>query len=203
MEIRKAHRAGLAVLAALGLLAAGYGTASAGTGPKPAEAGGLGAGAGPQEEGPAAPDDDFQSTLELSDGRKVHVRLVEGTGAQERHTTAGSEKWSEWQTLYETESDRCQGVDLQEKDGTVSLIADFGRFCYDGEPPTESLAGVGTEDLTDWDIDVAEDFDGWEDSSITGEGSKVLFVYNSDFGLYTMRWTRGEGFSEIVETEGQ
>ncbi|MFC4493078.1 hypothetical protein ACFPA8_02870 [Streptomyces ovatisporus] len=202
VEIRKTRRAGLAALAALGLLAAGYGTASAGTGVRPAEAGQERPEAGQQKERDEAADD-FESTLELSDGRKVHVRLVEGTGAQERHTTAGSDKWSKWQTLYKTESDRCQGVDLQEKDGTVSLIADFGRFCYDGEPPMESIAGVGTEDLTEWDIDITEGFDGWEDSSITSEGSKVLFVYNSDFGLYTLRWDQSEGFSEIDEPEEQ
>lgn len=195
MEIRKGHKAGLAVVAALGLLAAGYGTANGG--PVPRSAGS----AQHEKENAGTSDDDFQSTLELSDGRKVHVRLVEGTGAQERHTTAGSGKWSKWQTLHKTKSDRCQGVDLAETNGTVSLIADFGPYCYDGEPPQESIAGVGTEDLTDWDIDITEGFDGWEDTSIADDGSKVLFVYNSDSGLYTLRWEQSEGFSEIDRPE--
>jgi hypothetical protein len=56
---------------------------------------------------------------------------------------------------------------------------------------------VGTGDLTDWDIDITEDFDGWEDTTIADDGSKVLFVYNSDAGLYSLRWDQSEGFGKI------
>ncbi|WP_314172472.1 hypothetical protein [Streptomyces winkii] len=202
MGIRKAHRAGLAGLAALGLLAAGYGTAqgvSAGDGVRAGAAEAAGARNANVRHEPAADavDDDYESTLELSDGRTVHVRLVKGTGVQERHRAAGSGTWSKWKTLYKTRTDLCQGVDLAEREGTVSLIADFGVYCYDGEPPTESVAGVGTGDLTDWDIDVTEDFDGWQDSSINDDGSRVVFLYDSDSGLYSLRWEQSEGFSEI------
>jgi hypothetical protein len=149
----------------------------------------------------AAAADDYESALELSDGRQVHVRLVKGTGVQERHRAAGGGKWSRWKTLYKTRTDLCQGVDLAEREGTVSLIADFGLYCSDGEPPTESVAGVGTGDLTDWDIDITKDFDGWEDASINDDGSRVVFLYDSDSGLYSLRWERSEGFSEIDRPE--
>lgn len=199
MGIRKAHRAGIAGAAVLGLLATGYGTAQG------VSADGNADGGAPRsdradtrhEPAAAAADDDYQSTLELGDGRKVHVRLVKGTGVQERHRAAGGGAWSKWKTLYKTKTDLCQGVDLAEREGTVSLIADFGLYCYDGEPPTESVAGVGTGDLTDWELDVTEDFDGWQDSSINDDGSRVTFLYDSDAGLYTLRWERSEGFSEI------
>lgn len=200
MRISKVQKAGLAGAAIAGLVFAGLGTAYGASADSPVPASASGDGPRPAEENQgnsAAVEGEFESSLKLSDGRTVHVRLVEGTGVQERHKAAGSRKWSKWQTLYKSESDRCQGVGLAEADGTVSLIADFGRYCYDGEPPTESVAGVGTGDLTDWDIDMTEDFDGWQDTSITDEGSKVLFVYNSDAGLYTLRWNDSEGFSEI------
>lgn len=200
MSTRKAHKAGLAGLAVAGLLAVGYGTA------QPVLAGEAGksgpAPASPRHESAAeAADDDYESTLELSDGGKVHVRLVKGTGVQERHQAAGGGDWSKWKTLYKTETDLCQGVDLAEREGTVSLIADFGLYCSDGEPPTESVAGVGTGDLTDWDIDVTEDFDGWQDTSINDDGSRVVFLYDSDSGLYTLRWEQSAGFSEIDRPE--
>jgi hypothetical protein len=200
--IRKAHGAALAGVAALGLLVTGYGTAQATTAdlsPQKGSSAGERALHDRQDAGAAA--SDYESTLKLSDGRKVHVRLVEGTGVRERHKAAGASEWSKWQTLYKSKSDLCQGVDLDETEGTVSLIADFGQYCYDGEPPTESVAGVGTGDLTDWDIDMTEDFDGWKDTSIEDDGSKVLFIYNSDSGLYTLNWEQSEGFSEIVRPQ--
>ncbi|SCK24601.1 hypothetical protein H181DRAFT_01868 [Streptomyces sp. WMMB 714] len=191
-------RIATAVVAAIGLLGAGYGTAQAGMDPSPDKSSTVREAQPPEE--PAGDDDDFESTLELTDGRKVHVRLVEGTGVQERHTTGESSKWSRWQTLYKTKTDRCQDVDLREEEGTVSLIADFGTFCYDGEPPTESLAGVGTGDLTDWDIDIQKGFDGWRDTTMGGWGETVVFVAYYD-GLYTLRWQKGEGFSEMQKPE--
>ncbi|WP_216093844.1 hypothetical protein [Streptomyces abyssalis] len=202
MGIRRAHRAGLAGLAVAALLATGYGTAqgvSVGEDVKPG--GGPAGPDGRHQPAAAAADDDYESKLELGDGRKVHVRLVKGTGVQERHKAAGGGKWSKWKTLYKTRTDLCQGVGLAEREGTVSLIADFGLYCSDGEPPTESVAGVGTGDLTEWDIDVTEDFDGWDDTSINDDGSRVVFLYDSDSGLYTLRWERSEGFSEIDRPE--
>ncbi|RAJ70323.1 hypothetical protein K378_01488 [Streptomyces sp. Amel2xB2] len=199
MGMRKAHKIGIAGAAVLGLLVTGYGTAqgvsAAGdgdrSGPHPERAGAQ------HQPAAAAADDDYQSTLTLGDGRKVHVRLVKGTGVQERHTASGGAGWSKWKTLYKTKTDLCQGVGLEEREGTVSLTADFGLYCYDGEPPTESVAGVGTGDLSKWDIDVTDDFDGWQDTSINDDGSRVTFLYDSDAGLYTLRWEQSEGFSEI------
>lgn len=202
MGFRKAHRAALAGLAVAGLLVTGYGTAQGVSAAGDVKRGGAAAAPEAQRQpAAAAADDDYESTLELGDGRKVHVRLVQGTGVQERHQAAGGGKWSKWKTLYETGTDLCQGVDLAEREGTVSLVADFGLYCSDGEPPTESVAAVGTGDLTDWDIDVTEDFDGWQDTSINDDGSRVVFLYDSDFGLYTLRWEQSEGFSEIDRPE--
>lgn len=198
----RGSRIGLASVTVLGLLAIGYGTAQAGVvdeSSQPAEQGAAERGA-QQSERAGTLDDDFQSTLELSDGRKVHVRLVEGIGVQERHTAEASAKWSKWQTLYKTKTDRCQGVDLRETEGTVSLIADFGHFCYDGEPPTESLAGVGTGDLTKWDTDIQKGFDGWKDTTMGAWGKTVVFVADYD-GLYSLRWEADKGFSEIEKPE--
>lgn len=140
----------------------------------------------------------YDSTLKLKDGRTVQVRLVEGTGVRERHRAAGSDKWSAWQTLFLSDQDRCQGVDLEEANGTVSLIADFGPYCSDGEPPQESVAAIGAGDLTKWEVDTTEGFDGWADASINDDGDRAVFLYNSDSGLYTLRWATGEGFEEIV-----
>jgi hypothetical protein len=196
--IRTGHRGWFAGVAAVGILAVGLGTAY-GTAADPSVDKSSSARERSQHQEPnvGVEDGDYESTLELSDGRKINVRLVKGTGVQERHTSAGSDTWSKWKTLYKSKTDLCQGVDLAETNGTVSLIADFGLYCYDGEPPTESVAGVGTGDLTDWDIDITEDFDGWEDTTIADDGSKVLFVYNSDAGLYSLRWDQSEGFGKI------
>jgi hypothetical protein len=198
--MRKAHRAGLAGLAVAGLLATGYGT---GQGVAAEDVGKTAQQAADVRHAPAteAAAGDYESVLELGDGRKVHARLVKGTGVQERHQAAGGGEWSKWKTLYKTKTDLCQGVDLAEREGTVTLIADFGLYCSDGEPPTESVAGVGTGDLTDWDIDVTEDFDGWQDTSINDDGSRVVFLYDSDAGLYTLRWERSEGFGKIDRPE--
>lgn len=189
MGTRTSRRAALATLAATGLLATGYGTSVALAGDD--QNGGTPPSTTQQTERRA--DDDYQSTLKLSDGRKVQVKLVKGTGVRERHTTADSTEWSAWKTLYKSKADLCQGVGLEEKNGTVSLIADFGLYCSDGEPPQESVAGVGTGNLTKWDINMTEGFDGWQDTSITDEGDKVVFLYNSDAGLYTLRWEGGNG----------
>jgi hypothetical protein len=181
--------------AALALTLAGSGTALAAA---------TGATGSPGQQfaprsGPVSPaaDSDYESTLKLSDGSRVHVRLVKGTGVQERHQAAGATKWSAWKTLYSTKTDLCQGVGLAETNGTVSLIADFGRYCSDGEPPTESVAGVGTGDLSRWDIKTTKDFDGWQDTSISDDGSRVVFLYDSDSGLYFLRWERSGGFEEV------
>ena len=198
MGNRRTYRLVLAGAAAAGLLAVGYGTAYGTAEDSRGEARRSGETQPVQQK---AASGDYESALTLSDGRKVHVRLVEGTGVQERHRSADSSRWSKWQTLYKTESDRCQGVDLAEKDGTVTLIADFGLYCSDGEPPQESVAAVGTGELTDWDTDLAEGFDGWESTSISDEGSRVAFVRNSDSGLYSLRWELGEGFSEMEGPE--
>lgn len=201
MGIRKTHRAILIGAAAVGLIAAGYGSAIGVTADSSEDgARNSGPAAGRGEHRTAATDSEYESTITLDDGRQVTVRLVEGTGVQERHRAEGADTWSKWQTIYKTETDRCQGVELTEANGTVSLVTDFGRYCYDGEPPTESVAGVGQGELTgnDWDIDITKDFDGWQDGSVSDDGAHVVFVYDGDAGLTSLRWEQDGGFGKIV-----
>ncbi|MCK1795575.1 hypothetical protein MTQ01_06040 [Streptomyces sp. XM4193] len=180
---------------ALGLFAVGFGTAH-GLGDESGTSARSDAAASTSQDAPAD-EDWYESTLELSDGGRVHVRLVEGTGVQERHRAAGAQEWSSWKTLYKSKEDRCQGVELEEVNGTVSLIADFGLYCSDGEPPQESVAAVGTGDLTKWAVDMTEGFDGWQDVSIRDDGSKVLFINDTDSGLYTLGWDIVDGFGKM------
>lgn len=56
---------------------------------------------------------------------------------------------------------------------------------------------MGTGDLNRWDIKTVKDFDGWQDTSITDDGSRVVFLYDSDSGLYYLRWEQSTGFEEV------
>ncbi|MBU7596757.1 hypothetical protein JGS22_003665 [Streptomyces sp. P38-E01] len=192
-------RAAVAGVAALGLFAVGFGTAHGMDDESGASAQSGAAQSGADSDAPGTPaeEDWYESTLELSDGGRVHVRLVEGTGVQERHRAADAQEWSTWKTLHKSKEDRCQGVELEEVNGTVSLIADFGLYCSDGEPPQESVAAVGTGDLTEWAVDMTEGFDGWQDVSIREDGSKVLFINDTDSGLYTLGWDIVDGFGKM------
>lgn len=82
------------------------------------------------------------------------------------------------------------------------MIADFGSYCYDGEPPTESIAAVGTGSLAEWSVNVTKDFDGWERATVSDDGQQVVFDRDT-----TLRWSRADGFvstgSHLVLTRGQ
>lgn len=149
-----------------------------------------------QSESRITEDGEFDSTLTLEDGRQVEFRLVEEKGLLERHRDDESASWTSWQTVYSTDTDRCQGVELSEQNGTVAVIADFGRYCYDGEPPTESIAAVATGDLSDWEHDMTEDFDGWQKAVHSDKGSTVTFERESDMGHSSLVWQKDAGFGE-------
>jgi hypothetical protein len=141
-------------------------------------------------------DGEFQSTLKLDDGRQLQLRLEARTGLQIRHRAGTSGPWTGWRTVYRTTSDRCQGVESSAYHDTVAVIADFGTYCYDGEPPETSLAIVGTGDLTTWQVNVTKGFDGWARTAFAGEGSQVTFSLRDTLGLSSVVWHKGTGFGK-------
>lgn len=143
-------------------------------------------------------DGEFESTLTLDDGRQVRFRLAAGTGLQAGHRAGASGSWTGWRTVYRTKADRCQGVELSAYHGTVAVIADYGSYCYDGEPPQRSLALVGTGDLTGWQVDVVKGFDGWAKTAFAGGGARVTFSENNTLGQSTLVWREGSGFGDAV-----
>jgi hypothetical protein len=124
----------------------------------------------------------------------MHYRR--GDGLVEQHRSAGAKGWSKPQLVYRTRTEACQGVELRTAGGTVGVIADFGVYCSDGEPPTESLAVVGTGSLRDWDVDVTKDFDGWEKIVVGGSGRSVTFSARSSAGRSSVVWSVGGGFGD-------
>ncbi|MGW2047184.1 hypothetical protein ACWCPF_18680 [Streptomyces sp. NPDC001858] len=142
----------------------------------------------------------FDEELELSDGRRVGMAYAAGRGLVERHRDADSTAWSAPNLVYATATDRCQSLTLEEFDGTVAVIADWGVYCYDGEPPTESIAAVGATDLTRWDTNLTRSFDGW--TKVTAEGGdprRLLFTRGSTESLTRLRWTPAGGFAQVEE----
>ncbi|WP_405540269.1 hypothetical protein OG787_50710 [Streptomyces sp. NBC_00075] len=133
----------------------------------------------------------YNAEVTLDDGRRVAMHYRRGQGLVEQHYSPRAKAWTEATVIHRTETDACQGIELRANGGTVAAIADFGPYCYDGEPPAVSIAAVGTNSLTKWDIDVTKDFDGWEDASVSDDGHEVVF--RSD---RTLRWTRTDGFGD-------
>ena len=140
--------------------------------------------------------DDYNALLELPDGRKVAMFYDTGKGLAEQHYSPEEKSWTEPELIYETDTDPCQGIHLDEADGTVAVTADWALYCYDGEPPNESLAGVATGDLTEWDTDLTEGFDGWSEPKVDKDGSGVVWFYHSA----RLSWTEGEGFEKDLDT---
>lgn len=108
--------------------------------------------------------EDYETLLELPDGRMVLLRYgPRGDTLLEQHYSPGADAWTSPQVLVESvEPDPCQGIDLStDGDGLVAATADFGLYCYDGDPPQQSLALAADGDLTSWDVDSTEGFDGW------------------------------------------
>ncbi|MEV6507439.1 hypothetical protein AB0M61_15095 [Streptomyces sp. NPDC051642] len=131
----------------------------------------------------------YNAEVKLDDGRRVALHYLRGKGLVEQHYSPRAKAWTEPKVIYRTKTDACQGIQLRTKNGTVAAIADFGPYCYDGEPPTESIAAVGTSSLTAWSINVTKDFDGWEQASVSDDGQQVVFGRDT-----TLRWSRADGF---------
>jgi hypothetical protein len=131
----------------------------------------------------------YNAVLKLDDGRRVAMHYLSGKGLVEQHYSPRAKAWTEPKVIYRTKTDACQGIELRAKNGTVAAIADFGSYCYDGEPPTESIAAVGVNSLTEWSINVTKNFDGWERASVSDDGQQVVFGRGT-----TLRWSRADGF---------
>ncbi|WP_218041425.1 hypothetical protein [Acrocarpospora macrocephala] len=140
------------------------------------------------------PDRWFEARLALADGRQVAMHYRRGEGLYEQHRSPQASRWTKPHLIYGTKTDACQGITLQASGGTVTAIADFGVYCSDGEPPTESIAAVAVGDLRSWDHHLTKDFDGWRRATITDRGRKATFRG----GRSTLIWTLTGGFSDPV-----
>jgi hypothetical protein len=138
--------------------------------------------------------DDFNAEIELPDGRKVSMFYVRKKGLAEQHYSPAADAWTAPRIIYETRTDPCQGISLEEQDGTVAVIADWAPYCYDGEPPNESIAGVTTGDLTEWRTDLTEGFDGWTSVTVSDGGSEAVWKHHSDL----LTWTSDGGFDKAI-----
>ncbi|MEU1019929.1 hypothetical protein [Streptomyces sp. NPDC005898] len=132
----------------------------------------------------------FNAQVKLADGRRVAMHYMRGKGLFVQDYSPRARGWSKPAVIYKTRTDACQGITLKAKDGTVAAFGDFGVYCADGEPPTESVATVATGRLTTWDKHLTKNFDGWEKIAVASGGKKVTFSR----GGTTLRWTKAAGF---------
>ncbi|MEU5953120.1 hypothetical protein [Streptomyces sp. NPDC047525] len=132
----------------------------------------------------------FNAQVKLTDGRRVAMHYMKGKGLLVQDYSPKAKGWSKSALVYKTKTDACQGITLKAKDGTVAAFGDFGVYCADGEPPTESVAAVATGPLTKWDKHLTKDFDGWEKIAVAAGGKKVTFSRGGD----TLLWTKAGGF---------
>ncbi|MEV5980377.1 hypothetical protein [Streptomyces sp. NPDC052114] len=132
----------------------------------------------------------FNAQVKLADGRRVAMHYLRDKGLYVQDYSPRARGWSKPAVVYRTKTDACQGITLKAKDGTVAAFGDFGVYCADGEPPTESVAAVAVGPLTKWDTHLTKGFDGWEKIVVAPGGKKVTFSRGGD----TLRWTKGTGF---------
>ncbi|MEU7643816.1 hypothetical protein [Streptomyces huasconensis] len=132
----------------------------------------------------------FNAHIKLADGRRVAMHYMRGKGLFVQDYSPRAKGWSKPAVIYKTRTDACQGITLKAKDGTVAAFGDFGLYCADGEPPTESVATVATGSLAKWDKHLTRNFDGWEKIAVAPGGKKVTFSR----GGKTLRWTKAAGF---------
>ena len=134
----------------------------------------------------------FNAEIDLPDGRTVSMYYAKNKGLAEQHYSPDADAWTAPRIIYQTDTDPCQGITLEEQDGTVAVIADWNGYCYDGEPPNESIAGVASGDLNHWDTDQTKGFDGWSSVTLSDGGSKAVWSHHSD----RLTWTDGDGFDK-------
>lgn len=197
------HRAGVRALALSGVAVLGL---VAGCGESAGQSQDVGGGAA-QEVSPASVGDHrypleksdiewtgspspFNAQVKLADGRRVAMHYMKGKGLLVQDYSPKAKGWSKSAVVYKTKTDACQGITLKAKDGTVAAFGDFGVYCADGEPPTESVAAVATGPLTKWATHLTKDFDGWEKIAVATGGKKVTFSRGGE----TLLWTKAGGF---------
>lgn len=132
----------------------------------------------------------FNAQVKLADGRRVAMHYMKGKGLLVQDYSPKARGWSKSALVYKTKTDACQGITLKAKDGTVAAFGDFGVYCADGEPPTESVAAVATGPLTKWATHLTKNFDGWEKIAVAAGGKKVTFSAGAD----KLNWTKAGGF---------
>ncbi|MEU6675244.1 hypothetical protein [Streptomyces sp. NPDC046925] len=132
----------------------------------------------------------FNAQVKLADGRRVAMHYMKGKGLLVQDYSPKARGWSKSALVYKTRTDACQGITLKAKDGTVAAFGDFGVYCADGEPPTESVAAVATGPLTKWATHLTKNFDGWEKIAVAAGGKKATFSRGTD----TLTWTKTAGF---------
>ncbi|WP_224058864.1 hypothetical protein [Streptomyces kanamyceticus] len=132
----------------------------------------------------------FNAQVKLADGRRVAMHYLSEKGLFVQDYSPSAKGWSKPAVVHRTKTDACQGITLKAKDGTVAAFGDFGVYCADGEPPTESVAAVATGPLTKWDKHLTKNFDGWEKIAVAAGGKQVTFSRGGD----TLRWTKAAGF---------
>ncbi|MFB9531644.1 hypothetical protein [Nonomuraea roseola] len=136
--------------------------------------------------------DPYNAMVGLDDGRRVAMHHRRGKGLFEQHSGPQSDGWTRPRLIYGTKTEACQGIHLQAFGETVTVTADFGLYCSDGEPPMESIAAVSVGNLHTWDHHLTRGFDGWERVSAGDGGREITFRRGSS----TLRWSRANGFSK-------
>ena len=76
----------------------------------------------------------YNAQVELDDGRRWPWHYRRGKGLVEQHYSPRAKAWTKPTVIRRTRTDACQGIELRTSAGTVAAIADFGAYCYDGEP---------------------------------------------------------------------
>ncbi|PSM42727.1 hypothetical protein C6Y14_16275 [Streptomyces dioscori] len=139
----------------------------------------------------------FVEDIPWADGGRVGMYYAAGRGLMEQHQDTAGGPWSKPRLVYATEGDACRSITLKAFRDTVTAIANWGVYCADGEPPTESVAAVGTRDLATWDTRATEDFDGWEKATPVAGTEDLLFTRTSTEWLTRLRWSPAGGFGEV------
>jgi len=143
----------------------------------------------------------FVEEIEWADGRRVGMYYAAKRGLMEQHQDTAGGAWSKPRLVHATKSDPCQSITLKAFDGgTVAAIANWGPYCSDGEPPMESIAAVGTKNLSKWDTELKESFDGWAKVEASDGAERLTFTRSSTEWLTRLRWSRTAGFGEVEET---
>ncbi|MFD3442468.1 hypothetical protein ACFWU3_33810 [Streptomyces sp. NPDC058685] len=155
------------------------------------------------EDPPASPTSashaPFDQQVVMDGGRRVGMYYSPGRGLMEQHVEPGTTAWSKPHLVHRTTADPCGSMTLAAFEGVVAVVADWGPYCADGEPPTESLAAVGETGGSSWHTRVTENFDGWEKVTASDNAQQLTFTRRSVEWLTQLRWDRAKGFGEVED----